>query len=117
MWDKWAEGSVGREKSTGRWLHAMWEACDIEQTRACGPESYVCAVAGTGTFGNTFVRDASCGIITPTLCAEAEATMEVQGLGLGATIRQQRGRGSVMETANCEACVVVENWQGGIKSC
>ena len=41
-----------------------------------------------------------------------------RGLGLGITIREQRGRGNVMEaTISCEVCMVVDNQQGGIKSC
>ena len=40
-----------------------------------------------------------------------------RGLGLGTTIREQRGRGNVMEaTINCEVCEVVDNWLGGIES-
>ena len=35
-----------------------------------------------------------------------------RGRGLG-TIREQRGRGNVTETTDCEAYVVVDNWQEG----
>ena len=40
-----------------------------------------------------------------------------RGLGLG-TIREQRGRGNVVEaTINCETCKLVGNWLEGIESC
>ena len=77
-------------------------------------------------FGNTFVRDATRGIITRTSCVEAagrgeaRATIregvEDRGLTRG-NIREQRGRGNVVEaTINCETCRVVDNWLGVIKS-
>ena len=62
-------------------------------------------------FGNTFVRDATRGIITRTSCVEAGRVgatiregVEDRGLTRG-NIREQRGRGNVTETTDCEAYV------------
>ena len=74
-------------------------------------------------FGNTFVRDATRGIITRTSCVEAGRVgatiregVEDRGLTRG-NIREQRGRGNVVEaTINCGTCRVVDNWLGVIKS-
>ena len=63
---------MGREKRTSRRLRAMWDACEIGKTRACGPVTRVQWQA-QGHFENMFVGVASFGLLPGLRASGAEA--------------------------------------------